>query len=283
MALGSPIKWLPSATLVVALALGAYYRFAYHPLVRSVIAQDKELTVLWDRLVSSNRQVRACQGLTVDNHLQRVADLEASLSSLEAAHKLVQRRIEIDATTRGKMALAWQLIDFQIERLQQAGLLLRLAKEHGVALEPAALAGLPEHSVDLPEPRLLWPRLEMATQLLLVAIQSKVASVRSLTQLPANTYPGPGPNSPPVEEIVMRIELVGPTDSATRFLKNLPLQGEQLRAVGLSGPVTNKPAFFLDRVLVRKHAPDRPGEVHLEARVCSFVPWPALVAATVGQ
>ena len=73
----------------------------------------------------------------------------------------------------------------------------------------------------------------------------------------------------------MRIELVGSAESATRFLKGLPLRGSQLKETGLSGAVTNKPVFFVDRLLVRKHAPDRPGDVQLEARVCSFVPWPA--------
>lgn len=275
MALRSHIKWFPSVAFLATVLLGGYYRLAYQPLVRASVAQDKELSTLWDRLVSSNELVRACRGLSIENHNERVMELKGALANLEAAQKLVRELIEISAATRAKMEQPWQLIDFQIERLQQAGAVLRMAKENRVAVEAAALAGLPEYSVDLPEPRLLWPRLEMAGQLLTAAIQSKVTSIRNLNQLNPITHPGPTRDAPALEEVAMRIELVGSTESATRFLKSIPATGDRLVTLGFTGTVTNKPVFFIDKVLVRKFAPDRPGEVQLEARVCGFVPWPA--------
>ncbi len=275
MALASHIKWFPSAAFLATLLMAGYYRFAYQPLVRASAAQDKELSTLWSRLVSSNEHVNACRGLSLDNYSDRVTQLKGALASLEAAQKRVRERIEIGAATRAKMEQPWQLIDFQIERLQQAGALLRMAKEHRVSIEAAALAGLPEYSVDLPEPRLLWPRLEMAVQLLTTAIQSQVSSIRSLNQLSPITHSWPTQDAPALEEVAMRVELVGSTESITRFLRGIPATGDRLVSLGFTGAVTNKPVFFVDKVLVRKFAPDRPGDVQLEARVCSFVPWPA--------
>lgn len=275
MASAPPIKWVPSLVLVATVLLGFYYKLWFQPLVRETAAQDNELVTLWNKLVSSNEQVRACAGLSMENHRQRVAELRTALANLQAVQRLIRERMVICAATKAKMDQSWQLIDFQIERLQDAGALLRLAKEHGVTIEPAALAGLPEYTVDLPEPRLLWPRLDMALQLLTCAIQSKVASIRNLNQLPPSSYPDPTRETPALEEIAMRIELVGSTESITRFLKSLPCHGNSLTAMGFSGAVTNKPVFFVDRLIVRKYAPDRPGDVQLEARVCSFVPWPA--------
>ncbi|NLH71622.1 MAG: hypothetical protein GX456_01050 [Verrucomicrobia bacterium] len=274
MALISHIKWFPSAAFIATVLLGAYYRLAYQPLVRASAAQDKELVTLWGRLVSSNEQVRACRGLSIENHNERVMELNGALANLDRAQELIKQRIEIGVATRAKMEQPWQLIDFQIERLQQAGALLRIAKENRVTVEAAALAGLPEYSVDLPEPRLLWPRLDMAAQLLTAAIQSKVTSIRNINQLSPITHPGPTRDAPALEEVAMRIELVGSAESATRFLKSIPATGDRLVALGFTGTVTNKPVFFIDKVLVRKFAPDRPGEVQLEARVCGFVPWP---------
>ncbi|MCX8107350.1 MAG: hypothetical protein N3G20_00950 [Verrucomicrobiae bacterium] len=274
MAFRSPIKWFPSAVFLATALLGTYYKLVFQPLVRQTAVLDKELVLLWDRLVSSNELVRACAGLSIENHHERVAELKASLVDLQTVQKLISTHIDIPHTTRSRMEEPWQLIDFQIERLQQAGALLRVAKERGVSVEPAALAGLPEYTVDLPEPRLLWPRLDMAVQLVNSAIQCKVGSVKSLNQLPPVTHPGLNRDAPPLEEISMRIELVGVTDSITRFLKTIPTRGETLAQMGFTGPVTNKPVFFVDRLIVRKYAPDRPGEVQVEARVTGFVPWP---------
>ncbi len=274
MASASPIRWLPSGVLLVTLALAAYHRFVYSPLARDARAHDKEVTALWEKLVSTNRDVRACRGLTVENYAQRLTDLRTAITNLQSVQELARKQIEIDSALGDRMARSWQLIDFQNERMQQAGQLLRLGKQQGVAFDPAAIAGLPEHSVDLPEPRLLWPRLQMANHLLLAAIQSKVSSVSSLKQLPPISHRAMDQHSPAVEEIAMQVEIIASTQSASRFLRSLPLRGEELREAGFGDALTNKPAFFIERILVRKHAPNQPDAVRLEARVSSFAPWP---------
>jgi hypothetical protein len=71
----------------------------------------------------------------------------------------------------------------------------------------------------------------------------------------------------------MRLELIGPMDAVSRFLVSLPLLPAELPRVGLGPGLTNKPALFIDQVLLRKYAPERPHEAQLELTVCGFVPW----------
>jgi hypothetical protein len=274
MALTAHLKWVPSGVFLATLVLVAYHRFASRQLAASVAAREKEATVLWDQLVQTNRHGRACAGLTLENYTSRLATFQQAVTNLHAAEELVRRRVAIPEAVRHRMTQAWQLSDFQTEAYLEGEQLVRLGKEQGVTLEPAVLAGLPIYSIRLPEPRLLWPRLQMAGQLLLTAIHCKVGTVRTLNQLPSVTHPAVGPGSPALEELPMRIDLVGSTEAVGRFLRCLPLRGDELKAVGLAGPLTNKTAFFIDRVLVRKLLPERPGDVQAEVRVCGYSAWP---------
>jgi len=222
--------------------------------------------------------VGSCAGLTLENYPQRLALLHSAVTNLQTVQELVRHRLEIPEAVRNRMAQPWQLSDFQTEVYLEGEQLVRLGKEQGVAFEAAAIAGLPVYSIRLPEPRLLWPRLQMATQLLLTAVYCKVGTVRTLNQLAAVTHARIDPASTAWEELAMRVELVGSTEAVSRFLRSLPLRGDELKAVGLAGVLTNKPAFFIDGVLVRKYLPDRPGDVQAEVRVCGFAPWPATKA-----
>jgi len=62
-------------------------------------------------------------------------------------------------------------------------------------------------------------------------------------------------------------------DSISRFLVSLPLLPAELPSAGLGPGLTNKPALFIDQVLLRKYAPERPHDAQLELTVCGFVPW----------
>ena len=70
----------------------------------------------------------------------------------------------------------------------------------------------------------------------------------------------------------MRLEVTGGMEPLARFLTSLPLQGAELERTALAGVLTNKPAFFIGQVLVRKAPPDRPHDARIELVVSGFVP-----------
>jgi hypothetical protein len=74
-----------------------------------------------------------------------------------------------------------------------------------------------------------------------------------------------------LDEIPVQIELTGSTASVVRFLQGLPLRAEEINAAGLPEASTNKPAMFIDKLVLRRQSPDKPDEVRLALRIASFV------------
>jgi len=264
---------LPAITVWLAAALAVYYFAVFQRLSHRAAGLDRELTNTWQRFVVAGQAGPATEGLNLTNCEELLSRLDAGITNLTTAQRLVQSRIGLPAEVRAKMGESFWLIDFQNERFQRAAQLAQLAKEKGVALEPGATNGLPEYAADMPAPALLWPRLHMANHLLLTAIHCKVGALRSLSQLPSLSHRAAANQSVFLEELPMRLELIGPMDSISRFLVSLPLLPAELPSAGLGPGLTNKPALFIDQVLLRKYAPERPHDAQLELTVCGFVPW----------
>ena len=272
-------KSLPSGSFLLALALVAYYLLVYIPLSKRAELLDRPLVSAWARLAATNHANRATAGLNLDNAAQRLKDLQGSTTGLEALERLVRQRLELIPEVRNRMAEPFQLIDFQNERLRRIEQLAALAHDKGVAIEAGVTGGLPEYIADMPQPGLLWPRLDVATQVLLSAIHAKVTTIKLMTQIPTSNHRTATDNAIFLHELPMRVEMSGPMASISRFLASLPLRGDELKATGLEA-LTNKPALFIDQILLRKEAPDKPQDVALELTLCSFVPFVQEVVPT---
>ena len=76
-----------------------------------------------------------------------------------------------------------------------------------------------------------------------------------------------------LEKISERLERIERKcdEMATAFVRD-DLGGPELDTVGLAGALTNKPVFFIDQVLARKHSPERPGDVLLDLSVSGYAP-----------
>ncbi len=271
MALHTRTNRLPTATALAGLLLALYYAFVFQPLSRRVASLDQPLTNAWHRLVMTNRAHEACAGLGLSEASRRVDELRGAWNHFEAAQRMVASRLQLPQEINARLAEPFQLIDFQNDRSRQAEALVRLAKEQGVACDLAAVNGLPEYSVDLVDPRLLWPRLFFARQLLLAAVHCKVGGLRALIQLPSIDHRADRSGDGLLEELPMRLELFGPAEAVARFVTSLPLRGDDLNAVGLGAVLTNKPIFLVDQVFARKHSPESPGDVLLELSVSGWV------------
>lgn len=263
---------LPTATAVAGLVLAFYYALVLKPLAHRAANLDAPLTNVWARLALTNRAYDAWVGLDASNVVRRLEELRNTATNLQTAQRLVQTRLALPGDVTAHLGEPFQLIDFQNDRIRGAEALVRLAKEKGIAVEPPATNGLPEYSVDLLDPRLLWPRLHLAHQILLTAVNCKVAGILSLKQLPSVSHRSAAPGLGQLEELPMRIELFGSADAIAQFMTSLPLRGPELDTVGLAGALTNKPVFFIDQVLARKHSPERPGDVLLDLSVSGYAP-----------
>jgi hypothetical protein len=251
--------------VVLGALLAAYLVAVLQPLRHRAAARDKELVALWGRLAATNSVHPVAAGLSLDQLEARLRGLRPAGTNLEVVARLARARIELPREVDEQMRQPFQLIDYQNERLRWITLLSRRAKEQGVSLEAPATDGLPEYLADMDRPTLLWPRLHMAGQLLLSAIHAKTTAVRALAQMPLTDH-GSG-----LRELPMRLEVVGSMETLSRLLVALPSRGAELKVAGLAEVLTNKPAFFVDQLLLRKNSPERPQEVQMELTVSGFV------------
>ena len=165
----------------------------------------------------------------------------------------------------------FQLVDYENERSRQLDELSNLAKQQQVAVEPAVFAGFPEHTADVKQPALLWAALSLTEGLLRTALQCKVAAIHSLEVPPVLTNAPPTNGTERLAEIPLQVEFTASAASAARLVQCLPLRADEIRAAGLPEAPADKPALFVDRLIMQKQSPDKPDEVHVWLRAVGFV------------
>lgn len=262
------LEFLLLGTLLWAIV----YVAAFQSLSRRADALDRPLRQAWDSFAATNQSSEATAGLTLDQLPDALAALDRSATELAEVRRRVVERVRLPDALAAQVHAPFQIIDFENERTRLAESLVALARSRKVGLEPAVTNGLPARGPESSEPGLLWARLAFARELLLTAIHSQVRTVHELTQLPAMSHRSAVDGRRLYEELPMRVEVVGELEPIQRLLTSLPLVGAELEATGLASALTNKPVLFLNHLLVRKNAPNRPGEVRAELIVSGLVP-----------
>jgi hypothetical protein len=252
------------------LALVAYYIFIFLPLSRKAQKLDTPLEKEWRTLSASLDQTNS---LTIDflHITNQLAETRQALTILENARQKAAPRLDPGPVVRAKMNATFELVDYENERSKEVDDLTRLAKQKEVTVEPAVYFGFPEHTAEIRQPRLLWPALAMADGFLRTAIQCKVAAVHSLAVPLALTNPPTANGTEKLAEIFLQVEFTGPVPSVGKVLQSLPLRGEELRSAGLVEAPPDKPALFIDRLIIKKQTPERPEEVRVWMRLVGFV------------
>jgi hypothetical protein len=259
-----------SVTLLLLLGLATGFFAVLRPAARDATEIDRTLTNLWHRLILSNETFVACAGVTPDNYQERLAALNQTKEDVSVARRLIEGRIHLPTNVIQALDAPFQLLDFQRVRQETADRLAAEAGKFKVKLHPGATNGLPHYTAEIADPSILWVRLFLSEQTLRTAVHCRVKEVRLLQQLPS-----PGPTG--VDgyfELPVLVELAGDLDAVARLLSCLPLRGEEFDRVGLPVALTNKPALFVGRILLRKSAPNHPREVLVEMVVSGFVPIP---------
>lgn len=252
---------------LLAVAMAALYLFGFVPLGKKAKSLDAPLEQAWKKLANSLGQTNATRldFITITN---QYTETRAALAAFENARKLARTRVELDEELRARLAVPFQLVDYDSESSRRMDELSRLAKTQQVALEPAVFAGFPEQRADMSDPALLWAQLRFIESLLTTAINAKVTTIHSIVA-PLQSVITNTPRA--VAELPVQIELTGPVANVGKFLQTVPLRDSEIKAAGLPAAPTNKPALFVDRILLRKQTPEKPDEVRLTLRTVGFV------------
>lgn len=250
--------------------LAAGYLFVFAPLSRNAESKDQPLEQAWRKLAGMLGQTNATKldFVAITNQL---VETRQAIATLETARKLAQARVELSEQVRARMNETFQLVDYDNEVGRRVSDLARLAKQQKVVIEPAVFTGFPQQTAEVRESELLWAELAFIDYLLTSAINCQVATIHSLTTPLLLTNAPPANGGRTLAELPMQLELTGSATNVTRFLQSLPLRAEELKAAGLPEAPTNKPALFVDRLVLRKQSPDKPDEVRVSLRAVGFV------------
>jgi hypothetical protein len=254
---------------MAGLALAAYYIFVFMPLSRKAHNIDAPLEKEWRTLSASLEQTNS---VTIDflHITNQLAETRQGLTILENARQKAGPRLDPGPVVRAKMNAPFELVDYENERSKEVDELVRLAKQKEITVETAVYFGLPGHTAEIRQPRLLWPALAMADGFLRTAMQCKVAAIHSL-DIPFGLTNVSANGTERLAQIFLQVEFTGPVTSVGKVLQSLPLRGEELRGAGLVDAPPDKPALFIDRLVIKKQAPEKPEEVRVWMRLVGFV------------
>lgn len=255
---------------IVALALAALYLFVVLPLGRRADKLDEPLNQAWRKLSSALNQTNnlALDFVGITNQLEVTRQ---ALAALGTARKQAMFRTMVAEPLREHLSAPFQLVDYENARGKQQDDLRKLAAQNKITVTPAVFEGYPAHTADVKQPALLWAQLALVEDLLTAAVQCRVSTIQSLHVPPVLTNAPPPAGSRTLAELPVQLELIGDASSLGSFLRRIPLRIEELPSAGLPEGATNKPALFIDRLVLRKQTPARPEEVAASLRVVGFV------------
>jgi hypothetical protein len=269
----TPLRYRNQAqwvSIVCGVLLALYYFLVYLPLDRRVRELDEPFQRNWDRLVEASLETSAIQGLDMEKIEAGVEDIRATLQALQSVSDHIRSQIEFEPEIRARIQEPFHLFDFQTERQFRIENLRRMAQDRKVKLTPGVLSSLPEYSAEQTQPSLLWAQLATAHHLLASAIRCEIGEIRSLGVPPIKSHPVQSGGRPVLEELPVRLEVVGSMEAVSRWLLCIPMSAEAIEAAGLPEALSRKPVLFVDQILLRKASPEDPGAVRMEIRVSGF-------------
>jgi len=256
------------ALALAALGVSLFFFVVFRPLSDRAARMDRALNDAWKKLVDINLKNHIRLGMDLEAVSRNLQVAERSVAGLKRACHRVQDQLEFDHDTMVQMQRPFQLLDYEQRRFQILDELTRLAAANKVALEPAALGGLPEFITAQERPNTLWAELAAAHRLMGLAISNKVTLIKALHRLPTRYHYAPESSDVLFEEYLLHLELTGSMDSVLRTL--LLLSNRGLGPDFIGPRLRPSPALFIDRMII-KSVPGNPNEVSLDAVVAAFL------------
>jgi hypothetical protein len=256
--------------LAAAMALVAGFIFGLLPLDRRAENLRTPLDKNWRKLAASLGQTNS---LAIDfaGITNQLAATREAIGVLAQTRREALARADFGETVRERVAAPFQLVDYESERGYQQDEFRKLAAKNKIAVAPAVFDGFPVPTADVSQPELLWAELSLIEHVLTAAIRCKVSSVDSLHVPASFTNDAPVTGQRQLAEIPLRIELTAPAPALAAWLESLPLRADEIKTARLPEALPDKPALFIDRLILRKKSPNKPDEVSASVRVVGFV------------
>lgn len=255
---------------LTALALAAYFLFVYLPLDRRARELDAPLQRSWKSLTGVLGKTNAIvvDFLRITNQLK---ETRQALTLVETARQRAAERLEMPAAFRERMNSPFQLLEYENQRSRDLEALRTLAKDKKVAVESQVFYSFPEHTADVTQPELLWASLPLVKALLTSTLNAGVTAIHSL-EVPLVLTNLPPTNALLIlEQIPIHIEVTGGATNILALIQSLPLRPAEIKAAGLPEGTPEKLPLFIDRLIIKKQAAERPEEVRAWIRVLGFV------------
>ncbi len=267
------LRWSQSnqGCLAITLLVLIVYLGFYRPLDAKTIAMDAPLRQSWKKLMAANQQSLTPDRLDLDNISKGLKEIEQQQLDVPDANQALLSRVAIDPAFEARTQQAFQLIDYQNERLSNIEALTKLAGERKTTIAKEVFDGFPVFYSDQRAPNLLWGDLNLTHHLVQTAIYAGVESVAKLkTQrqaLPTATEE----TKPLLTRLVSEIEFECHSARLARLLVALPLRSEELNAaLGLKYPA-HKPSLYVDQILIRKNSREQPARVKVWMKTVGFI------------
>ena len=255
---------------LAGLALAIYYLFVLLPLARRAESLDEPVRKAWHKLSVSLdlTNATAIDFLHITNQL---SETRQAWVILENAKRQATARLQLGAAVRARMQADFALVEYENERSKLVEDLGKLAKQEQVVVEPAVFANFPEHTADVRQPGLLWAALSLTDGLLRTAVRSKVSVIHSLSLPPVLSNVPPTNSLERLAEIPLQLEFTSAAAGVARLLQSLPLRADEIRTAGLPEAPVDKPALYIDRLVVQKQSAEKTDEVHVWLRSVGFM------------
>ena len=255
---------------LVLIVLG--YFVVLIPIDQKVKALNRPLEEAWQRLGAAMNTNRLGATLDLQNMNQMAADMESQFALFTDAEAELISRVLLSETDQAKVTQPFQLVEFENALVTLEEQLKREAGEKKVTLEAGVYEGLPHHDVSITEPQLLWADLAFARYMLTLAIECRPVRIFDFQTIIRTSDPEAVMSvQHRLHQSRFRLRMQGTMEAAHRFLRALPLRGSEAEAAGLPVPYWEKPALFLEGVLIKKAVAQPSDLVELQLVINGFI------------
>ncbi len=253
--------------LVVALAL--FYLLVSEPWALRSARLDEQLRKPWRTLATYVGQPTNATVLDFQQITNQLHETRQELNQLDTAKKEVLARFSLPPELKDRLSNEFRNASYERERTRRKGELEKNAKAQQVTLEDKVI--LPENNFELNEPRLLWPALDFADNLLDSAVKCKVSTIHLLevTLSPTNSLRPDAATR--WSKIPLELEFTAPAENALKFLQSLPLKPAEIHAAGLFEARPGKVPLLIEHLVIKKQNPEKLDEVRVWLQVAGFI------------
>lgn len=242
------------------------------PVDQKVKSLNRPLEEAWQRLGAAINTNRLGATLDLQNMNQMATDMESQFAHFTDAEAELISRVLLSESDQAKITQPFQLVEFENALVTLEEQLKREAGVKKVTLEAGVYEGLPHHDVTVQEPRLLWADLAFSRYILTLAIECQPVRIFDFQTLNRTVDPEGGSSEHHrLHPSRFRMRMQGTMETVHRFLRALPLRGSEAEAAGLPVPYWEKPALFLEGILVKKAAAQPSDLVELQLVINGFI------------